>query len=83
MEHEKRKRVASTSTSHELSQHELYVSFLSSDEEYLPQTSNVVATDTSRKIGRKDFVSPKLAAALDRCQCLYYSGYNGSARFQH
>ena len=55
-------------TSHELSHQELDVSFFSSDEEPLPETSNVVATVTSRKRGRKDFVSPKLVAALDRCQ---------------
>ena len=68
-EDEKRKKAASTSlTSHELSHQELDVSFLSSDEESVPETSNVVATDTSRKRGRKDFVSPKLAAALDRCR---------------
>ena len=66
---EKWKNAASTSsTSHELSHPELDTSFLSSDEESLPETSNVVATDTSRKRGRKDFVSPKLVAALDRCQ---------------
>ena len=65
----KEKKTASTSsTSHELSHQELDVSFLSSDEESLPLTSNVVATDTSRKRGRKDFVSLKLVAALDRCQ---------------
>ena len=34
----------------------------------LCQRQNVLATDTSRKRGRKDFVSPKLVAALDRCQ---------------
>ena len=83
------KKAASTSsTLHELSHQELDVSFLSSDEEFLPETSNVVATDMSRKRGRKDFVSPKLLAALDRCQLsirdyLYYSGYSGSTRFQH
>ena len=64
MEDEKIKKAASTSsTSHELSHQELDVSFLISDEESLPETSNVVATDTSRKRGRKDFVSPKLVAA--------------------
>ena len=69
VEDEKTKNAASTySTSHELSHQELDVSFLSSDEESLPETSKVVATDTSRKKGRKDFVSPKLVAALDRCQ---------------
>ena len=69
VEDEKRKNTKSTSsTSHELSHQELDVSFLSSDEESLPDTSNAVATDTSRKRGRKDFVSPKLVAALDRCQ---------------
>ena len=63
VEDEKRKNAASTSsTSHTLSHQELDVSFLSSDEESLPETSNVVATDTSRKRGRKDFVSPKLVA---------------------
>ena len=67
VEDEKRKKAASTSlTLHELSHQELDVSFLSSDEESVPETSNVVATDTSRKRGRKDFVSPKLVAALDR-----------------
>ena len=77
MEDEKRKKAVSTSsTLHELSHQELDVSFLSSDES-LPETSNIVATDTSRK--RKDIVSPKLVATLDRCQlsirdCLYYSG---------
>ena len=50
----------------ELSHQKLDVSFLSSDESLL-ETSNV-ATDKSRKRGRKDFVSPKLVAALDRCQ---------------
>ena len=65
----KKKKAASTSsTPHELSHQELDVSFLSSDEESLPETSNVVATDTSRERGRKDFVSPKFVAALDRCQ---------------
>ena len=69
MEDEKRKKSASTSsTSHELSHQELDVSFLSSDEESLRETSNVVAADTCRKRGRKNFVSPKLVAALDRCQ---------------
>ena len=70
VEDEKRKKAAFTSsTSLELSHQELDVSFLSSDEESLPETSNVnVATDTSRKRSRKDFVSPKLVAALDRCQ---------------
>ena len=69
MEDEKRKKAASTpSTSYELSHQELDVSFLSSDEESLPKTSNIVANDMSRKRGRKDFVSPKLVAALDRCQ---------------
>ena len=28
----------------------------------------LLGTDTSRKKGRKDFVSPKLVAALDRCK---------------
>ena len=67
---EKRRKAASTSsTSHELSHQKVDVSFLSSDEEsLLPDTSNIVATDTSRKRGRKDFVSPNLSAALDRCQ---------------
>ena len=55
-------------TSNELAQQELDVNFLSSDDESLPETSNIVATDTSRKRRRKDFVSPKLVAALDRCQ---------------
>ena len=65
----KEKKAASTSlTLHELSHQELDVSFLSSDIEPLPETSNVLATDTSRKRGRKYFVSPKLVAALDRCQ---------------
>ena len=69
MEDLKIKKAASTSsTSHELSHLELDVSFHSSDEESLPETSNVVATDTSRKRGRKDFASPKFVAALDRCQ---------------
>ena len=68
VEVEKIKKAASTSlTSHELSHQELDVSFLSSDES-LPETSNVVATDTSRKRGRKDFVSMKLEAAFYRCQ---------------
>ena len=34
----------------------------------LCQRQNVVATDTSRERGRKDFVSPKLVAALGSCQ---------------
>ena len=53
---------------HELSHQELDDSFLNSDGESLPEISNVVATDRSRKRGRKDFVSLKLAAALDRSQ---------------
>ena len=60
----KKKAASTSSTSHQ----ELDVSFLSSDEKSLPETSNVVATDTSRERGRKDFVSPKLVAALDRSQ---------------
>ena len=69
MEVEKRKKAASTSsTSHELSHQELDVSFLSCDEESLLEKSNVAATDASIKRGRKDFVSPKFVAALDRCQ---------------
>ena len=56
MEDEKRNKAASTSsTSHELSHQELDVSFLSSDES-LPETSNIVATDTFRKKGKNDFV---------------------------
>ena len=69
VEDEKRKKAASTSsTLHELSHQELDVSFISSDEKSLLETSNVVATDTPRKRGKNDFVSPKLVAALDRCQ---------------
>ena len=65
----KGKKAASTSSTwHELSHQELDVSFFSSNEESLPETSSVVATDTSRKRERKDFFSPKLVAALDRCQ---------------
>ena len=63
VEDEKRKKALSTSSaSHELSHQELDVSFLSSDEESLPETLNVVATDTSRKRARMDFFSPKMAA---------------------
>lgn len=64
MEEEKRKLTASTSSYDFLPQQEFENS---SGEEPLPETSTAaVATETSG--GRKDFISPKLIAALDRCQ---------------
>ena len=60
-----RKKAASTSsTSQELSHQELDASFLSSDEESLPETSNLVATDTSRKKRKKGFCLTEIGSCF-------------------
>lgn len=48
--------------------HDLSNSSEGSAEESLPTTSQSVSPITTTKRGRKDFITPKLVAALDRCQ---------------